>query len=202
MTVFLQRHWFKLVAAVILIVIAAALLSQQLQRGKSEYKIIQQAPSFNLTNMDGNQVNWQDSKGKVRLVFFFFSYCPDVCTPTTYLMSRVQDDLINQGYWGNKAAFFSITFDPDRDTPERLQQFSSQFTKHPADWFFVRGEEKATFDLAKQFGIAVGKDKDGNFLHTNLIVLVDKNNNIRNYYDAGSIDPKVIVKDMVQLSKQ
>jgi protein SCO1/2 len=201
MTIFWQRHWFKLAAAVILIVIAAALLSQHLGQGKSDYKIIQQAPTFNLTNMDGKPVNWQDSKGKARLVFFFYSNCPDVCIPATYLMSRVQEGLMDKEAWGNKTAFFSITFDPDRDTPEQLQKFSSQFVKTPADWYFVRGDEKATFDLAKQFGIAIAKDKDGNFMHTNLIVLVDKNNNIRNYYDAGTIDPKVMVNDMIQLSK-
>jgi protein SCO1/2 len=199
---FLKRNWFLLAAALIILVIAASFTSQHWKSSKTSYKVIKQAPSFQINDMNGKTVNWNDSKGKVRLVYFFYSNCPDVCLPTTYLMSRVQDDLMDKGYWGNKTAFFSITFDPTHDTPEKLKQFSSQYVKDASGWYFLRQDEKPTFDLAEKFGVTIVKDKDGNFMHTNILVLVDKDNNIRNYYDAGSVDPKQVVNDMISLSKQ
>jgi protein SCO1/2 len=203
MQAFIKRHWFTLAVAVLVLAIAAALAAKY-GAGKSPYKVIKPAPNFQLSNIDGSPVTLTDTTGKVRLVYFYFSYCADVCPATTYMLSKVQDYLMEKGYWGNRTALYSITFDPVRDTPERLKQFSSQFVKDPSGWYFLRGEEAATKELARQYGVIVEKDKDGNFIHSNMVILVDKDNNIRNYYYAenAEFDPYAIAQDMIRLYRE
>lgn len=203
MEAFLKRHWFKLAVAAIVLAIAAAFAAKYWP-SKPTYKVIKPAPEFQLTNLDGQPMTLSSTNGKVRLVYFFYSNCPDVCPPTTYMLSKVQDYLKDKGYWGNKTAIYSITFDPVNDTPQRLKEFSGQFVHDASGWFFLRGEEAATKDIAEKFGVAIVKDKDGNFMHANTIVLVDKKNNIRNYYYAenANFDPVAIANDMIRLSKE
>jgi protein SCO1/2 len=200
---FLKRHGFKLAAGVIIILIAAAFVSTQL-KSRSQYKVIKQAPSFQLTDIEGKNVSMADGQGKVRLVYFFYSNCPDVCSPTTYFMSQVQQGLMDKKAWGTKTAFYSITIDPVRDTPQQLADFSGHFRKAKDNWYFLRGDEQATWDLAAAYGVSAVKDKDGNFMHSNVIVLVDKKGYIRNYYNASdeNLDPASIVNDMIDLSKE
>ncbi len=73
----------------------------------------------------------------------------------------------------------------------------------PGGWTFLRGEEAKIHKLAEDFGIMVIKEKDGNFSHSNAILLVDPKGKLRNYYDASNpeLDVDHIVKDVVTLSK-
>ena len=63
---------------------------------------------------------------------------------------------------------------------------------------FLRGEEAKIHKLAEDFGIMVIKEKDGNFSHSNAILLVDPKGKLRNYYDASNpeLDADHIVKDV------
>lgn len=171
---------------------------------KSSYPIERKAPNFTLQDWDGKSVTLNDSAGKVRLVYFFYSSCPDVCSPTSYILMQVQDELVKKGAFGKKAVIHSVTIDPVRDTPEKLKEFAQTFHPSPAGWSFLRGEESATADIAKQFGIGIMKEKSGDFTHSNAIILVDRNGNIRNYYAGGdlSVDKDKIVKDVLVLSKE
>ncbi|UJF32299.1 SCO family protein [Paenibacillus hexagrammi] len=164
------------------------------------------APDFQLTDLDGKTVSSKDLNGKVRLVYFFYSFCPDVCLPTSFLLSQVQESLKDKGLLGDKAQILSITVDPTRDTPEVLKEFGNRFESKPVPggWTFLRGNEADTMKLAEDFGIMVIKEKNGDFSHSNAILLVDKKGMLRNYYDAGNpeLDADHIVKDVITLSKE
>lgn len=198
-----SQHWFKLATVGLLIVIVAAVAIQMNGKGKSStLKKIKEATDFQLSAMDGEQVSLQSTGGKARLIYFFYTSCPDVCYPTTLFMSKVQDILAEKGEFPSNAALLSITFDPKRDTVKALQSFSSQYHPDYKGWKFLRGEEAATKDLAYSYGASVIKDNRGNFVtHTNSIALIDKNGVIRKYYNANDINltPKSIAADMQQL---
>jgi len=167
--------------------------------------VIKAAPDFKLDNIDGKQVSLADLSGKAKLVYFYYSSCPDVCSPTTYTISKIQDTLVKKGGFGDKTAIVSITFDPTKDTPERLKEFSGRFNADPKGWYFLRGEEAATAELAQKFGVMVIKDKGGEtFTHSNLILLVDKKGDLRTYYNGSDpdLDVEKIAKDMITLSKE
>jgi protein SCO1/2 len=201
---FFSRHWFKLVTGVIVLAVIAAIGYQQLAGKGSPYKVIKPAPAFQLENIDGKQVSLQDTNGKVRLVYFFFSTCPDVCPRTTFMLSKVQDLLAAKGEFGKSTAFHSITFDPAKDTREALKEYAGRFHADPAGWSFLRGDEAAAVKLAEAYGTTVLKDKDGNFSHYDYIYLVDAKGNLRHSYDGTDVELTAdkIAADMLQLTKE
>lgn len=161
-----------------------------LQQNKSEADATMpaqgQGTDFTYADSDGNKVTLSDTNGKARLLYFFFASCPDVCPPTTALMSQVQDELKADGVFGKEVEFLSVTIDPDNDTPEILKEYADRFDADPSGWKFLRGDsQQGTADLARKYQIDAGKDNDGNFYHMNLIVLLDKKGQIRDWINIG-----------------
>lgn len=184
MTLLKKYKWTWIILA-ICVVLAGYLLWSSF--AKPKLPVIGTVAPFTLENLDGNQVTLEDTDGKVRLFYFFFSNCPDVCPVTTLRLSQVQDELKEKGLFGKDVALVSITFDPERDTKERLKEFGDKFKADYSSWYFLRGEQEKVIDLAmNSFKILVNQDKDGNFVHMDLIGLVDRKGNIREmlYPDA------------------
>lgn len=169
--------------------------------------VVREGAPFSLTDLDGQTVTLDNTNGKVRLLYFFFANCPDVCPPTTFLLSQVQGRLKEDRLFGDDVMILSVTIDPERDTPEALREFAGKFGADFSGWKFLRGEEKATADLAKDYGIMVTKDSDGNFGHMNLIVLLDREGRIRkwisvnDFIEGGDLEGVVdsIMKDVKSL---
>ncbi|WP_239618690.1 SCO family protein [Cohnella mopanensis] len=179
----LKRYGFSLLVLGLCIVLGYFILMQQ--NKKDELPMQGQGEEFSYTDMNGENVTLSGTNGKARLLYFFFANCPDVCPPTTFLMSQVQDELIEDGVFGDKVEFLSVTIDPTRDTPEVLKDYAKRFAADPKGWKFLRGDEQETADLARKYQILVTKDAEGNFGHMNLIVLLDKNGQIRDWISAN-----------------
>ena len=81
---------------------------------------------FTLTDHTGLKVADKDFRGHYMLVFFGYTYCPDICPTELQVMSAALDNL---GAKANDIQPIFITFDPQRDTPEVLKQYVSNF--HP-----------------------------------------------------------------------
>ncbi|NKI21679.1 SCO family protein [Paenibacillus dendritiformis] len=162
------------------------------------------APDFSMQNVDGSTVTLADTNGKVRLFYFYFTNCPDVCPPTTYRLSEVQKLLQDKGMFGTEASIVSISFDPERDTLEEIKKWSEKYDADYSGWYFLRGKEEDVAKMMPEFGSSVFKDEDGNFTHLNVITLVDRDGNIRKYYNANDLEtasPENIAKDVERLVK-
>jgi protein SCO1/2 len=201
---FLQKNGFKLIVTLLLLAMIGTFGYMLLKGKDTKLDIIKKTPDFKLENIDGKQVGSADLAGKAKLVYFFYSTCPDVCLPTTYTISKIQDSLVKKGVFGDKTAIVSITFDPTKDTTAQLKEFSKSYHADPRGWYFLRGEEAATIDLAQKFGVMVVKDKQGQFTHSNFILLVDKKGNLRSYYtgDDPNLDVEKVTQDMIGLTKE
>ena len=79
---------------------------------------------FTLVDGDGKTVTEQTWRGKYMLVYFGYTFCPDVC-PTT--LSAVADALDKPGVKADKLQTLFITVDPKRDTPPVVKQFAAAF---------------------------------------------------------------------------
>lgn len=195
----LQKYkWTWLILAVCLIA-AGALLFNTLGIGKSKLPVMGQVADFQMENVDGSTVTLDDTKGKVRLMYFYFTSCPDVCPPTTMVLSQVQNELKKEeGLFGEKAAILSFSFDPETDTPQKIKAFGDQFFADYSGWYFLRGDQEETRDLMQgSFKIPLIGNETSNFSHGNRIALVDGDHNIRKLYDAT--DPmQVKVEDIVK----
>ena len=77
-----------------------------------------------LTGMDGKNYTSSDFSGKVQLVFFGFTQCPDICPTTLAELAEVMRILGDQA---NRVQVLLITVDPERDTPEVLRAYVSGF---------------------------------------------------------------------------
>lgn len=171
------RYGFSLALFALLLVLIAWLLIRQQQGDK--LPDLGAAPDFAYQDIDGNEVSMSSLNGKVRLVYFFYTNCPDVCPPTTFMLSQVQDKLKEEDAFGKSVDIVSVTIDPERDTPDVLRKFGDKFKADYAGWKFLRGDEADTADLATKYGLAAIKGPDGFFSHANLIVLVDKKGRMR-----------------------
>ncbi|MDF2960960.1 MAG: electron transporter SCO1/SenC [Paenibacillus sp.] len=200
-----QNNWFKIAVTVLLLAMIGVFGYMLLKGDDPKMGVIKKAPDFKLENIDGKQVGLADLSGKAKLVYFFYSTCPDVCSPTTYTLSKIQDSLVKKGGFGDKTAIVSITFDPTKDTTAQLKEFSGRFHADPKGWYFLRGEEAAAMELAQKFGVTVIKDKTGGtFTHNNVILLVDKKGDLRTYYNGSDpdLDVEKVAQDMIQLTKE
>lgn len=196
---FWQRHWFTVLAAVIVLAIVGVFGYQYMK--KEQIPVMKTMNDFTLDNINGSRYTFSDSTGKVRLVEFMFTNCPDICPATTYNMSKLQEQLKEKGWFGDKVEFVSITFDPKVDTPEVLQTYADKFHADQSGWRFLRGDEQAVAAVTKDFGIAVLKQPDGSFAHTARMFLVDKEGNMRRAYGmAAEMNMEQIMKDMEQLA--
>jgi protein SCO1/2 len=195
----LQRHWFTVLAGVLILAIVGVFGYKYM--AKEEIPVMKALNDFSLDNINGSTYTFSEGKGKVRLVEFMFTNCPDICPATTYNMSKLQDQLKEKGLFGDKVEFVSITFDPDFDTPEVLQEYAKKFKADQSGWQFLRGDAQAVEKVTKDFGIAVMKQPDGSFAHTARMFLVDEDGNMRRAYGmAAEMDMEQMMTEMEQLA--
>ncbi|MDB1145288.1 MAG: SCO family protein [Alcaligenaceae bacterium] len=101
-----------------------------------------------------NRIMTQDElKGKVVMVFFGYSNCPDICPTTmtylTFAMDELKDD-------AKKAQILFISVDPHRDEPDILQKFADQFNNGAIG---LTGDEDTIAALAKRYRVSYQIDK-------------------------------------------
>lgn len=202
---FVKKHSFKIAVLALCLAMGIYLFITNSTKADESMPVLKAAPAFELSDLDGNQVTLDSTNGKARLVYFYFANCPDVCPPTTYLLSETQDLLEKEGILGKTAELISITFDPVRDTPEVIRAFAERNFAEFNGWQFLRGDEAATIQLAQDFGVGVKKDEaNQSYIHFNTITLVDKEGQIRKWINGSdeATTPELLAADLKLLAKE
>jgi protein SCO1/2 len=179
------------------------------EKGKQKTDTIwHKLPDFELTNQLGHKVGWQDIGKKVVVADFFFTQCPTICPRMTLNMKRLQDGITNSQKVGNRDAefihFVSFSVDPERDSVSKLKAWADRFQINPSNWWLLTGSKKAIYDLSiehMKLGLVDGEGIDTGFFHTDYMVLIDRDRNIRGYYHG--LDSAAIAKlsrDIILLS--
>jgi protein SCO1 len=135
-------------------------------------------PKFELTNQDNQPITNKTYKGKVYVLEFFFTSCPTICPKMNLSMMEIQNNFFGNPNFG----IVSITIDPAHDTPEVLKTHAKFLGVKSSNWNFLTGEKKDIFDLSnKGFKLYAGENSKvaGNFEHSGLFALIDKNGFIR-----------------------
>ena len=109
------------------------------------------ARELNLPDSSGKPRSLADFKGKVMVVFFGFAQCPDVCPTTLAEIAEVKRKL---GADGARVQGVFVTVDPERDTPEVLKAYISNFNP---DFVALRGSLEETKAAAKAFKVFFAK---------------------------------------------
>lgn len=113
------------------------------------------AKGFSLTDHTGKPRTLQDFRGKLVVVFFGYTQCPDVCPTTMAKMATVMKEL---GPASKDVQVLFITLDPERDTQELLNAYVPAF--HPS-FIGLRGDAEATARTAKEFKVFYAKTPSG-----------------------------------------
>lgn len=163
--------------------------------------------TYSLVDHDSSSITFPNFyEGKILVVGFIFTHCPDICPITVHNMQMIQSEASKQGI--NNIEFAAISFDPDRDTPSLLKKFGTMRNIDYSNWKFLTGERDTVLSLTKEMEIvAVSSDtsylKDGSksyfFTHTDRISLVDQRNRLRKEYVGTSVDIKEIINDIKSL---
>lgn len=178
---FIRKYAFQIAVLALCAVMGIYLLFTYVWKPEERLSVIQAAPAFEMNDIDGHPVSLASTNGKVRLVYYYFANCPDVCPPTTFLLAQAQELLREQGKLGTEVELISITFDPERDTPDVIRKFAERTSAEIGDgWHFLRGDSEETIKLAADMKISVIKNPDGEtFTHMNYIALIDQEGQIR-----------------------
>ncbi len=155
------------------------------------------AQDFALPDAQGQMRRLADFKGKVLVVFFGFTQCPDVCPSTLGELRAVKEGLGAEG--GDVVPIF-ISVDPERDTPEILQAYGATFG---ADFVMLRGGLEETQAVAKAFKVFFAKvpgKTEGSYSmdHTAASFLFDRQGKVRVYTRYGTA-PAALQADLKTL---
>jgi protein SCO1/2 len=165
-------------------------------------------PDFKLQNQLGQNISWDDMEGKTVVADFFFTHCPNICPRLTENMRRLQQEITNTNKVGDKdpdfLQFLSFSVDPERDSVAALKTWADRFQINPKNWWLLTGPKKTIYDLSiehMKLGLVDGKGIDTSFFHTDYMVLIDKNRNIRGYYHGlDTTAVKQLARDIIFLT--
>ena len=158
------------------------------------------AQGFSLTDHNGKQRTLKDFAGKVVVVFFGFTQCPDVCPTTLSELAQVKQSL---GPDGDKLQAIFITVDPERDTPELLKAYMANFDP---SFLALRPTMEQLPQVAKDFKVYYKKvdgKTPGSYTmdHSAGSYVFDGKGRIRLYTRYGS-GPEVLTSDIKLLLKE
>ena len=158
------------------------------------------APSFTLTNQAGQRFKFNANSGKVVLVTFIYTTCPDVCPLFSAHFAAIQRALEadkQQNY-----LLLSISTDPKRDTPTNMKAYAEAFKADFKHWQFLTGSQKDLSEVWKNFGVTVKDHGNGQIQHTNLTTLIDTRGSRRVDYYGDKWLVKEVLKDVKWLESE
>lgn len=148
--------------------------------------------NIHLQNQLGDTVSLYDRKGKILVLDFFFTHCAGICPRLTKNMSTLQQSFIRGGNTRQKidttiVQFLSFSVDPERDSVSVLKNYADRFGVNPDNWWLLTGSKDSIYKFAFE-ELKVDKFSEEpitpNFVHTSRFVLIDKNFQVRGYYNG------------------
>ncbi|HTP77531.1 MAG TPA: SCO family protein [Rhizomicrobium sp.] len=152
---------------------------------------------FTLIDQNGVKRSSADFRGKFMLVYFGYSYCPDVCPTTLALMADAIDRL---GHKGDAIVPVFITIDPERDTPAKLKPYVASFGPR---FVGLTGDLKSIKKVADLYRVYIKKEplENGNYAmdHSSVIYLMGPDGKFVGYWDDTSVGPDKLAAALKKL---
>jgi protein SCO1/2 len=149
-------------------------------------------PAFTLTDQTGHPYGTRQLSGRVWVADFIFTSCQQACPLLTQRMAEIGH---RTRHLGPDFHLVSISVDPERDTPERMAEYSMQYGANPVQWSMLTGPADAVqAAVTDGFKVGMGRERvagDGGaggefwqIFHGENLVLVDRALHIRGYFPA------------------
>ena len=158
--------------------------------------------NFSLINQNGDTITNKNYQNKIYVADFFFTRCATICPIMTNNMKILQDEFIND----NDVMFLSHSVTPVMDSVPILRAYADAKGVNDKVWHITTGNKKHIYELARKSYFAVLDEGDGgvqDFIHTENFILVDKNRQIRGFYDGTDLeDIKQLKQDIILLKQE
>lgn len=156
---------------------------------------------FTLTDHAGESFQLSDLHGKAAVLFFGYTFCPDICPMTLSDFKHVKQEL---GEDAAKVTFVFVSVDGERDTPERLALYVGAFDP---DFIGLTGDEPTMRTVVKDYGVffqrATFENTEADYLvdHTASSFVVDPDGRLRIVYPYDT-DPVIIAQGIQKLLRE
>ncbi len=153
--------------------------------------ILRSLPAFELENSDGRQIGLAELAGKPFVADFIFTRCPGACPVLSKRMAELAQELPLE-----RVNLVSFSVDPEHDRPAVLAAYAAKL-EAPPQWHFLTGAKADLYALIRDgFQLMVDDtqqqaDSDP-IVHSNRLVLVDRQGRIRGYYNA--FEPEALLQ--------
>jgi cytochrome oxidase Cu insertion factor (SCO1/SenC/PrrC family) len=190
----MKKIIYPAIAPFIIIVLSVAVLWAGYNSLSKPLPKMGQITSFELTNSLDKKVSVQNLNGKVWVANFVFTRCKGPCPLLTKKMAKLQRKFTAK----HGLNVVTITVDPEFDTPKVLHSYAQEFQADESTWHFLTGKRKQIEDLMlNQFKLGFAEDI---IFHSDRMVLVDKESNIRGFYQGTSVkDYKKLMNDIKKI---
>ncbi len=157
---------------------------------------------FELINQNGDTITQEDFEGKIYVADFFFTRCQTICPVMTHNLVKVQEAYLNDP----EVMLLSHSVTPEMDSIPVLRDYADSKGVNDTKWHITTGDKKQIYGLARKSYFAVVDEGDGglqDFIHTENFVLVDKDRQIRGYYDGTDFkDIQRLISDITLLKRE
>ena len=169
-----------------------------------------EVPDFGLVNQDGKRIHLAQYRGKLLLVTFVYTRCPqpDQCTLMSNNFAAIDQALQKEPQTYDQTHLLTISFDPDYDTPKVLRSYGASHTGRYSDenfqhWEFASGTKDEVKGVAQFFGLRYYHDTesdDEQVIHSLRTVIVGPDGRVLKLYRGNEWKPEEIVSEMKNLS--
>ncbi len=157
---------------------------------------------FRVVDQNGDTITGKDYEGKIYVANFFFTRCKTICPPMMYHMGIIQDAVRDDP----EVMLLSFSVTPVIDSVPVLKAYAEQRHIDSWKWHITTGDKKHIYRLARRSYFAVLDHGDGDlqdFIHTEKFILVDKNRQIRGFYDGTDPGtPDQVLHDIALLKEE
>jgi protein SCO1/2 len=144
---------------------------------------------------DNKRITLSHFSGKPTIIGMIFTHCTYACPRLTADIKNIEEKLNHEN---GKVNFLLVSFDAERDLPEQLKKFA---TAQDLDnnWTLLHGSETSARTLSVLLNVQFQKDASGNFSHSNVISILDKNGVLAFQKEGLDADPSEIINTIKQL---
>ncbi len=155
------------------------------ENGLFVYDVPRLINQFSLQDYNGEPVDLDLLQGKWSLIFFGYTYCPDICPLTMATLNQFTQVLAEEGNYAEDTQVIMVSVDPQRDTLEKLREYVGYFND---DYLGLSGEYIDIFNFASQLNIAFAyvPGAGDNYMvnHSGEIALINPNGHFHGFFKA------------------
>ena len=182
-------YWLENIA-----IVGAPIPGQEAPPEKTPDQIGKTVPDISLTNQDGKKFTFSDYRGKALGVTFIYRECPlpEFCIKMSKQFSDMANQIAADPEGKDKIRLLSISFDPERDTPEKLKQYGLGYLGPDAKddftvWQLAVGTDKEVRAVADFFGLLYEKDANDQtqFNHSLVTAVISPEGKVEKIFSGG-----------------